>query len=82
VTGAASYQVSVYTQPDGFTPGAFVKGLWTPAPSADFPAGTFTAGQGYDVYVTAASVDVVNGGRTAQVAASENTFAPASFVGR
>jgi hypothetical protein len=83
VVGAQSHYVGVWTQANATTASTFVTGRWVSGPPATFPAGSFVAGAAYDVYVAATDVDMVNAGaQPAQVAVSENTFFPASFVSR
>jgi len=76
VTGARSYLVGVWQG------ASFVTSQWVGSTSADFPEGTFTANQAYDVYVAATDADMVGGARPAQVAVAENTQEPATFVAR
>jgi hypothetical protein len=74
VAGAQSYLVSVW---QGAT---FVTSQWAWASPANFPQGSFTSGQVYDVYVAATDADMVGGLRPTQVAVAENTFEPAGFT--
>jgi hypothetical protein len=81
VSGARSYFVGVWTQATATAASTFVDGQWISGPPAKFPAGSFTSGAAYDVYVAATDADLVNAGPPpAQVAVSEDTFLPASFV--
>jgi hypothetical protein len=76
VPGARAYLVGVW---QGAT---FITSQWVSSPPANFPQGSFTAGQVYDVYVAATDADVVGGTRPTQVAVAENTLLPAGFVAR
>jgi hypothetical protein len=76
VAGARSYLVGVW---QGAT---FVTSQWVASASADFPQGSFTPGQIYDVYVAATDADMAGGARPTQVAVAENTLQPAGFVAR
>lgn len=78
VSGARSYLVSARHG----TSGAFVMSQWVAGTSAGFPQGTFAAGETYDVFVAATDADMVGGAVPAELAITENTFEPASFVGR
>ena len=81
VAGATSHYVGVWTRATASAASTFVDGRWVSGPPARFPAGTFAAGAAYDVYVAATDADMLNAGAPpAQVAVSENTFLPASFV--
>lgn len=76
VAGARSYLVGVWQG------GSFVTSQWVASTSADFPQGSFTSGQSYDVYVAATDADMAGGARPTQVAVAENTLQPATFVAR
>jgi hypothetical protein len=83
VPGAASTFASLYTRPTDVDPTSqYVAGQWVNGAEAQFPQGTVQAGVAYDAYATAANADLVNGGTPSQVSASENSYAPAGFVGR
>jgi hypothetical protein len=74
VPGARSYLAAAWLG------SAFVAGQWVAGTEALFPAGTFTAGQLYDVTVTATSADMSGGEPPVRVSASENSYTPASFT--
>lgn len=76
VAGARSYLVGVWQA------ASFVTSQWVASPSADFPQGSFTSGQWYDVYVAATDANMAGGARPTQVAVAENTLQPATFVAR
>lgn len=78
VTGALSYRISTWVR-GASSPTAIQFETGT---STRFPSGTFQAGQQYDVYVTAADVDMTSPplSAPASVAASENSYFPASFT--
>jgi hypothetical protein len=83
VAGARSAFVGVWTRATPSTSSTFADGRWVSGPPATFPSGAFAAGSAYDVYVAATDADMVGpGAPPAQVAVSENTFFPASFVAR
>jgi hypothetical protein len=75
VPGARTYYVSAWGRD-----GALASGLWVTRTDALFPAGTFTAGRAYDVYVAATNVDLEATTAPAQVSVSESTFSPSSFT--
>jgi hypothetical protein len=78
VTGAASYLVSARHRATQ----DFVMSQWVAGPVASFPAYTFVADETYDVFVAATDADMVGGTPPTQFAITENSFEPASFVGR
>jgi hypothetical protein len=76
VPGARSYLAAAWLG------ASFVAGQWVAGAEAQFPAGTFTTGTTYDVYVTATDVGMSGGAAPpTRVSASENGYAPANFVG-
>lgn len=78
VAGGVNYLASAY---DAVT-GELVASQWTPATATDFPAGTFTAGRSYDVFVAVSDVDMVGGAVPTQASVAENVFDYATFVAR
>ncbi len=78
VAGAKAYLASAY---DGIT-GTLVASEWVASTSAAFPAGTFVAGRGYDVFVAATDADMVYGAVPTQVSVAENVFEWGSFTAR
>jgi hypothetical protein len=83
VPRAASAFAALYTRPTDLDPASrFVAGQWVNGTEATFPAGTVQPGVAYDAYMTATDADVVGGGTPTRVSASENSYAPAGFVGR
>lgn len=78
VPDARSYLVSARRAATG----ALVTNQWVAATSASFPAGTFVAGEPYDVFVAATDADMVGGAPPAQFAITENGIQPARFVAR
>jgi hypothetical protein len=74
VPGARSYLAAAWLG------SAFVAGQWVAGTEALFPAGTFTPGTTYDVYVTATNADMAGGTPPVRVSASENSYTPASFT--
>ncbi len=74
VPGARSYLAAAWLG------NAYVAGQWVAGTEAQFPAGTFTMGVTYDVYVTATDADMAGGSPPTRVSASENSYTPASFV--
>lgn len=73
---ARSFLVSAYDH----VAGAFVASEWVSVAPAKFPQGSFASGSIYDVYVDATDADMLGGAAPTQVAISENTFQPATFV--
>jgi hypothetical protein len=78
VPGATSYLVTARAHASQ----AFVMNQWIAGTTAAFPAGTFFAGETYDVRVAATDADMVGGAVPAQLAITENSYQPASFVAR
>jgi len=78
VAGAASYLV---TARDAAT-GEYVSAQWVAGTAAVFPAETFVADRAYEVQVAATDADMVGGTRPNRFAITENSYQPASFVGR
>jgi hypothetical protein len=78
VAGAKAYLASAYTA----TTGQFVASVWATGTSTDFPTHTFTAGQGYDVFVAATDADMLNGAVPTQVSVAENVFEYGTFTAR
>lgn len=76
VPGAVRYVARAWRRGD-VAPTAVV---WTDAPPAHFPSGTFPAGQTFDVYVAATDVPAQPAAAPAAVRLSENAFDPASFT--
>ncbi len=76
VDGARAYLVEVWDH----AAGAQVQSMWVSAPPASFPAGTFTTGRSYDVYVAATDADMSGATTPAQVSVSEYPYPFASFV--
>jgi hypothetical protein len=74
VPGAQSYLAA------GWLGSTFVAGQWVSGTEALFPAGTFTSGTTYDVYVTATDAAMAGGTPPTRVSASENSYTPTSFV--
>ncbi|WP_243374937.1 hypothetical protein [Geotalea sp. SG265] len=85
VPGAASYYVSIWTMINGVY--TEVQGLWVggSAFAASLARSSLTKGTTYDVYVTAASVDMTTSGSVpppspVQVNMSDNTYRAVSFT--
>jgi hypothetical protein len=78
VAGAASYLVTVRNSATG----EYASSQWVSGTSAAFPFDTFAVDQPYAAYVAATDVDMVGGTPPTQVAITENSFQPATFVGR
>lgn len=78
VPGAASYLVTARHQASH----DFVMSQWVAGTSAAFPDGTFLADETYEVVVAATDADMVLGIEPSSFAITENSYMPASFVGR
>ena len=62
--------------------GGYVSSQWVAGKSASFPAATFAVDRSYAVWVAATDAEMVGGAQPAPFAITENSFQPASFVGR
>ncbi|WP_242395826.1 hypothetical protein [Anaeromyxobacter oryzisoli] len=76
VPGARAYLAEVWDSQSS----QFVTSAWVAAPPAPFPAGTFTAGRTYTVYVSATDADMLGGAVPSQVSVSQYPYLPGSFV--
>jgi len=77
VEGARAYYVSVWNNQ-----GTLTAMQWTSGAEATFGAGSFVAGQSYDVYVAATDVELAGTATPSRVTVSENTYLPAFFIAR
>lgn len=78
VAGAASYLVTARDA----TTGDYVSAQWVAGTTASFPPATFVADRAYEVQVAATDADMVLGSQPERFAITENSYQPASFVGR
>lgn len=76
VAGARAYLVDVWDSARGES----VASQWVPAPPARFAAGTFAAGETYEVYVAATDADMSGATTPSQVAVSEFPYLSTGFV--
>jgi hypothetical protein len=78
VIGATSYLVTARDASSG----EYVSSQWVAGTTAGFPASTFVADRSYTVRVAATDADMVGGSPPERFGITENSYQPASFVGR